>query len=296
MTADGIQGVIFKGIGGFYYVRDDGGQEYTLRARGIFRKQKITPLIGDRVRVTPGEGEEDGWIDEILPRKNALVRPPVANLNCLMIVIAPTPKPDLLLTDMLMVEARKQNIAPVLVINKADLDLPFCEQIAAEYNQTGYPVLITSVNQGTGLDDLGSRFRQGICCMAGQSGVGKSSLVAAVTGIELNTGEISRRNERGKHTTRHAELLIKNGFQVLDTAGFSLLNCSEAEEPVLLKDFYPEFAPYESQCRFQPCYHLSEPGCAVLQAVRDGQLPQERVARYHQLLASAKEAWKGRYE
>ena len=296
MTADSIQGVIVKGIGGFYYVRAADGQVYTLRARGVFRKQKITPMIGDRVRITPGEGEEEGWIDAILPRKNKLIRPPVANVSYLMIVIAPKPKPDLLLADALLIEARKQNIKPVLVINKADLDLQLCQRIAAEYSATGDPVIITSAKIKQGLDELAKIIQEGICCFAGQSGVGKSSLVSAITGIALDTGEISKKIGRGKHTTRHAELMIKDNFQVLDTAGFSLLNTAEPEEPVLLKGFYPEFEPFEKLCRFQPCYHLSEPGCAVLKAVKDGRIPQARMERYHQLLESAKEAWKGRYE
>ena len=296
MTADSIQGVIVKGIGGFYYVRAADGQIYTLRARGVFRKQKITPMIGDQVIITPGEGEEEGWIDEILPRKNVLIRPPVANVTYLMIVVATKPKPDLLLADTLLVEARKQNIKPVIVINKADLDLPFCKQIAAEYEMTGDPVMITSAKQKLGLDALEKLIRKGICCFAGQSGVGKSSLVSAITGIALNTGEISRKISRGKHTTRHAELMIRDGFHVLDTAGFSLLNTAEPEDPVFLKEFYPEFASYEQECRFQPCYHASEPGCAVLKAMEGGHIPRARVERYHQLLESAKEAWKGRYE
>lgn len=288
------RGVIVKGIGGFYYVRTDDAELYTLRARGAFRKQRITPLIGDHVTFTPGSGEEEGWIDEILPRQNELIRPPVANLSTLLIVIAPRPKPDLLLADTLFIEARRQNITPALVINKADLDPALCSQIRGEYRSD--PVFITSVKKRTGLDELAAYLRHGTCCFAGQSGVGKSSLVSAITGLTLDTGEISKKIARGKHTTRHAELLIKDGFQVLDTAGFSLLSQSEPEDPVQLKDYYPEFAPYEQQCRFQPCYHQSEPGCAVLSATDEGSISKERVQRYHQLLENAKEAWKNRYE
>ncbi len=291
-----MQGVIVKGIGGFYYIRATDGQIYTLRARGVFRKDKITPMIGDSVRFTLGLGEDESWIDEILERKNELVRPPVANIAYLFIVIAPKPKPDLLLTDSLMIEARKQNIAPVLIINKSDLDLALCKEIKQQYAATGDPVAITSVKKGEGLTELEALMRKGICCFAGQSGVGKSSLVAAVTGIDLDVGEISQKIGRGKHTTRHAELLIKDGFEVLDTAGFSLLAQAQPEDPVMLKDYYPEFSEYESQCRFQPCYHYSEPGCAVLKARDAGDIPAERLERYHQLLANAKQAWEGRYE
>ena len=296
MTTVDMQGVILKGIGGFYTVQADDGKQYTLRARGIFRKRKITPLVGDQVRFTPPDGEDDGWIDDILPRRNEMLRPPVANISRLVIVISPAPKPDLLLTDALLVEARRQQITPVLVINKADLDPALCEHIGDEYRGTGDEVLITSVKRKQGLDALSAILRRGICCFAGQSGVGKSSLVAAVTGISLSTGEISRKIARGKHTTRHAELLIHNEYHVLDTAGFSLLSQAEPEDPVLLQNWYPEFAPFAQQCRFQPCYHLSEPGCAILRAKDDGEIAKERLTRYHQLLEKAKEAWKSRYE
>ena len=296
MTSGSIRGVIVKGIGGFYYVRAGDGTEYTLRARGVFRKRKITPLIGDNVRFTPGEGEEEGWIDEILPRRNELTRPPVANLSRLMIVIAPRPKPDFLLVDALLVTARRQNIEPALVINKSDLDPEWCEKIHNEYAGTGDGIYVTTAKTRQGLDALAAALRKGICCFAGQSGVGKSTIVTAVTGIHLDTGEISRKIDRGKHTTRHAELIIQNDYRVLDTAGFSLMSETDPEEPVILKTYYPEFAPYDSQCRFQPCYHGSEPGCAVLKARDDGLIANERVARYHQLLEKAREEWKGRYE
>ncbi len=294
MTA--MKGIIVKGIGGFYYIHSDDGQLYTLRARGVFRKQKITPLIGDSVLFTPGEGDDDGWIDEFLPRQNELVRPPVANIAYLLIVAAPTPKPDLLLVDSLLIQARKQGIQPALVINKYDLDHALCDEIAMQYAGTGDPVIMTSAKISKGLNELKALMKRGICCFAGQSGVGKSSLVSAATGIDLDVGEISQKISRGKHTTRHAELLMKDGFQVLDTAGFSLLGQAEAEDPVMLRGYYPEFTAYEEQCRFQPCYHLSEPGCAVLKARDAGLIAKERVLRYHQLLANAKEAWEGRYE
>jgi ribosome biogenesis GTPase / thiamine phosphate phosphatase len=291
-----MRGVIVRGISGFYTVEADNGISYTLKARGIFRRRKITPLVGDQIRFAVPENEDDAWIDEIFPRTNELIRPPVANIARLIVVIAPVPKPDLLLLDALLVNARRQRIAPTLVINKSDLDSAFCQQIRDEYRQAGCEILITSVIHGDGLQALGKLIKQGICCFAGQSGVGKSSLAAAVTGIELSTGDISGRIARGKHTTRHAELLIENGFQVLDTAGFSLLSQSEPEDPVTLKSYYPEFAPFEPLCRFQPCYHGSEPGCAVKTAAHDGKIVKERLDRYHQLLENAKEAWKGRYE
>lgn len=296
MTENKQQGVIVKGIGGFYYILGKDQEIYTLRAKGAFRKQGITPLIGDRVTFTPGEGEEEGWIDEILERSNSLIRPPVSNISYLLIVIAPKPKPDLLLVDTLLIEARKQDIQPALILNKSDLNMPLCEQIAQEYANAAIPVLITSVKQNENLHELDVLIQQGICCFAGQSGVGKSSLVSAITGLSLTTGEISKKIARGKHTTRHAELLIHKEYKILDTAGFSLLTQAEIEDPVYLQQYYPEFKQYASSCRFQPCYHLSEPGCAVLQATQDGEISAERMNRYHQLLHNAQDAWKGRYE
>lgn len=296
MTQPLQAGVIVKGIGGFYYARDAAGNITTLRAKGIFRKRGITPVVGDFVRFLPGTGEEQGWIEELLPRKNELVRPPVANIGHLIFVLAPEPAPDMLLLDTMLVMANMQRIPVVIVVNKCDLDPCLGDVIRDEYRLAGTPVLEVSAKTGQGLDELSNVLQDGICCFAGQSGVGKSSLLSAVTGLTLQAGEISRRIARGKNTTRHAELLVKDGFQVLDTAGFSLLSLLEQMEPVALQHLYPEIAPYAGQCRFQPCYHSSEPGCAVLAAMAAGELPAARMERYHQLLVKVKETWRNRYE
>ena len=290
------EGVIVKGVGGIYYARDAQGETFVLRAKGIFRKRHITPLVGDTILLTPGSGDEHGWIDEILPRTNELLRPPVANIRTLIFVLAPQPEPDLLLLDMMLIRAREQRIAPVIVVNKCELDPTLGDRLRQEYAGAEAPVLSVSALQGTGLPALSEVLRQGICCLAGQSGVGKSSLLSAITGLSLQAGEISRRIARGKNTTRHAELLMKDGFQVLDTAGFSLLELWERMEPVQLQTYYPEFAPYAGACRFQPCYHHSEPGCAVLAAAQEGSLSRERLARYHHLLEKVRQAWRERYE
>jgi ribosome biogenesis GTPase len=272
-------GVIVKGVGGLYYVLGEKGETCVVRAKGAFRRMHVTPLVGDAVRIAPGEGEQHGWIEEILPRANELVRPPVANIRHLFIVLSPEPQPDLALADTLLVMARKQRISPVLVINKRELDPSLAETLRAEYALSGAPVLEVSAATGYGLPALEALLRDGIGCLAGQSGVGKSTLLSRVTGLTLETGEISRKIARGKNTTRHAELLIRDGFRVLDTAGFSLLELWEPMDPVELKTYYPEFAPYEADCRFQPCYHHSAPGCAVLAAVERGELSRARVAR-----------------
>ena len=165
-----------------------------------------------------------------------------------------------------------------------------------EYHGLNAPICKVSAKTGEGLEELRNLLRGGICCFAGQSGVGKSTLLSAATGLELETGEISRKISRGRHTTRHAELLFSGDYCVLDTPGFSLLELWEGLEPIQLKEYYPEFEPYEGECRFSPCYHLSEPGCAVLEAAREGALSPARLERYHQLLKKVQEAWRNRYD
>ena len=290
------EGVIVKGVGGLYYAREAEGETHVLRARGIFRRQHITPMVGDRIRFTPGEGEEHGWVEEILPRESRLVRPPVANVRYLLIVLAPAPAPDFLLIDTLIAMALRQGIRPALVVNKCDLDEGTCEVVRRDYAGLGAPVLAVSALSGQGMDGLRALLASGVCCLAGQSGVGKSTLVCAATGLKLQTGEISQKIHRGRHTTRHAELLYSGEYRVLDTPGFSLLELWDGLEPIRLKEYYPEFAPYEGQCRFSPCYHLSEPGCAVLEAARAGEVSQARLERYHLLLKKAQEAWRNRYD
>jgi len=296
---DGLQsaeGVIVKGVGGLYYARGEDGGTHVLRARGIFRRRHITPMVGDRVRFTPGQGEEHGWVEEILPRESQLVRPPVANVRYLVIVLAPAPAPDYLLIDTLIAMALRQGIRPTLVVNKCDLDGGTYEAVRSDYAGLGAPLLAVSALSGQGMDGLRSLLASGVCCLAGQSGVGKSTLLCAATGLRLQTGEISQKIHRGRHTTRHAELLFSGEYRVLDTPGFSLLELWDGLEPIRLKEYYPEFAPYEGQCRFSPCYHLSEPGCAVLKAARAGEISQARLERYHLLLKKAQEAWRNRYD
>ena len=290
------EGVIVKGVGGLYYARDTEGNVHVLRAKGKFRKQRITPMVGDRVQFTPGSGDEHGWVDEILPRDSELVRPPVANIRHIVLVFAPQPAPDFLLIDTLIVMSLQQGIQPAIVVNKCDLDETLFDKIQQDYAGLEVPILKVSAKTGEGLEDFRSLLKTGICCLAGQSGVGKSTLLSAATGLTLETGEISRKISRGRHTTRHAELMFSGDYQVLDTPGFSLLELWEGLEPIQLKEYYPEFFPYEGECRFSPCYHLSEPGCAVLAAAKEGQISPARLERYHQLLKKAQEAWRNRYD
>lgn len=290
------QGTLIRGLGGFYTVVDGGGLEYTLRCKKKFRRMKLSPLVGDEVLFTPGTGEEHGWLEEILPRKSQCLRPPVANVELLLIVVAPVPEPDLTLVDRMMIRARAQGMGMVLVINKCDLDETLAADLRRQYAGAQVPVCAVSAATGTGLNQLKEMMHSRLCCLTGQSGVGKSTLLNALLGLELETGEISQKIQRGKNTTRHAELLMQGGLRVLDTAGFSLLELDGQMEPITLKDFYPEFAQHEGNCRFEPCYHDREPGCSVSAACEAGEIDPQRLARYRALLAEVRQAWRERYD
>lgn len=291
-----MQGILLKGVGGFYYARTEDESVYTLRAQGKLRRDRMKPKVGDRVEFSPGTGEEHGWILRVEPRKNELTRPPVANVDVIAIVVAAaTPEPDLLLADRLMLNARRAGIGVQLVVSKYDLDPERAEAICRQYRGAdANPIAVSSAN-GTGIDELREMLKGKIHALAGQSGAGKSTLINALYGLNTETGDLSKKIERGKNTTRHCELIPVSGGMVLDTPGFSLLE-SDPFDPVELKDGYPEFAPYEGQCFFHPCYHATEPKCAVLNAVKEGAIDSERHARYVALLEETKERWRERYD
>ncbi len=293
-----IRGTIVRGMGGVYTARDADGNEYTLRAKKKFRRLHMSPLVGDEIWLTKGEiSDEHGWIEEILPRTSQCFRPPVANATLLAVILAAEPKPDLLLIDKLLVLARRDGLRCVLIVNKDDLDSEPAHLIQRQYEKADVPVFVVSALEGTGVEALKACLRGQTVCFSGQSGVGKSSLLNALLGLNVETGCISRKILRGKNTTRHAELFEHDGIRVLDTPGFSLLTLDEEPiDPVLLQEDYPEFVPYAGQCRFQPCYHLKEPGCAVLEAVKQGRISSERLERYHILLDETREAWRKRYD
>lgn len=292
------QGVLVRFFGGFYIAADEEGTEYTLRCPKKFRHMKLSPLVGDFVRFHPGQGEEEGWLEEILPRKTECIRPPVANVTLLLAVICPSPEPDLLLVDRLLARAKKQGMKTALIVGKCDLDGgALYAKMQEEYREARCPVFCVSAREKQGLEALRDFMRgEDCCCLAGQSGVGKSTLLNALLGLQLETGEISQKIQRGKNTTRYAQLLISDGIRVLDTAGFSLLETEKGMEPEQLQELYPEFEPYSGLCRFQPCLHDREPGCAVTQAVQEGQVNAQRVERYRALLADVRLAWKNRYQ
>jgi len=198
----------------------------------------------------------------------------------LLIVAAPAPAPDLLLVDRLMVRARQQGMKLALIVNKCDLDEGLFPELEKQYAGADCPVLAVSARQERGLEAVRALMQGEMCCFTGQSGVGKSTMINALLGLKLETGEISQKILRGKNTTRHAELILSEGLRVLDTAGFSLLELDGQMDPVTLKDYYPEFIPHEGECRFAPCFHDREPGCAVSQAIAAGEINHERAERY----------------
>jgi len=289
------EGRIIQGRGGLYTVRDAEGQDYVLRAKNRFRYEGISPLVGDLVSFTPGQGEEHGWLEDIRPRTSVSIRPPVANITQLIITLAAEPEPDLLLVDKLLIFALEQDISVLLAVNKSDLDGSLAPRLESAYTRAGIPVLAVSATKGMGLDDLVRRMEGHINCFAGQSDVGKSTLISRLTGLELEIGDISQRIRRGKQTTRHISLLEAEGLKVLDTPGFSLLELPTEIEPEHLRELYPEFAGLQQDCRFEVCLHNKEPGCAVDAASEVGGVDAGRLARYRLLLEQQQEKWSNRY-
>lgn len=290
-------GRILKGVGGYYTVLCD-GEEYFCIARGRFRKESIKPLVGDMVEFMPPEREEEyGAVANILPRETCTLRPPIANVNLILVTMAAaSPQPDLLLMDRLLARAQVEGCEAVVVVNKIDLAQDTYQDLCEQYRLAGYRVFPVSAQKGEGIEELREVLQGHISCFAGQSGAGKSSLLNALfPGLGLETGGVSR-IERGRHTTRHAQLLpLEDGGFVADTPGFSLLEL-DTRPPETLKECYPEMHPYEGQCRFEGCMHHKEPGCAVKAAAERGEISKQRLQRYGVLLEEMKEKWGKRYD
>ncbi|HSQ89664.1 ribosome small subunit-dependent GTPase A [Romboutsia sp.] len=292
-----LNGQIIKGIGGFYYVDTENGL-YECRARGIFRKQKITPLVGDRVSISVvDEVTKKGVVEEIEKRDTELVRPPIANVDKALIVFAiKNPKPNLSLLDRFIVLAEKENLEIVIVLTKADLDADnILDELKNIYELSGYKVIPVSNKTKLNIDKIKEELRGNIVVFAGPSGVGKSSLLNEIDkNFKLQTGEVSDKIKRGKHTTRHAELLkLECGGLVADTPGFSSLTLDDIGETEL-KEYFIEFDEFDN-CRFgSRCVHENEPSCAVKEAVENGEVSKQRYESYIQLLNEIKQG-KRRY-
>lgn len=289
-------GRIIKGIGGFYEVQLDDAALVTCKARGRFRKEGRVPMIGDFVEVLP---QNDGnWaIQQILPRKNALLRPPVSNIDQLVIVVsASAPKPDWLLVDKLILHAGLLSISPILVLNKLDeADDDLVNTFMQDYARA-FPAFCISTVTEKGLDLLRTQLKNRVTCLAGQSAVGKSSLLnALMPDLQLAVGGLSRKTERGRHTTRHAELWPFLGGAIVDTPGFSLFE-TEAIEQSQLDACYPEFGDAPQRCRFRGCAHINEPDCAVKSLLESGRLSAGRYARYQTIYQEIQQRRRSQYD
>ncbi|HJC80719.1 MAG: ribosome small subunit-dependent GTPase A [Lachnospiraceae bacterium] len=279
-----MQGKIIKGIAGFYYVHVAGSGVYECKAKGIFRKDGVKPLVGDDVEMeVTHEKDMEGNIMRILPRKNELVRPAVANIDQALVVFAVTkPKPHFNLLDRFLVMMETKEIPAILCFNKADIagDAEIAG-LKAVYENCGYPLIFTSAKKEENIDRLKELLQGKTTAAAGPSGVGKSSLINRLqSGVKMETGSISRKIERGKHTTRHSELImLGDESYIMDTPGFSSLYAGNMEKEDL-KYCFPEFAPYEGKCRFNGCGHIHEPGCAVKQAADEGKIHRIRYEDY----------------
>jgi ribosome biogenesis GTPase len=296
------EGIILKGVGGFYEVLDkkDMNSLYTCKVRGIHRKQGgITPLAGDRVTFDIlDEKKKEGHIDQILDRRNAFIRPPVANIDQMAIVVSVArPCPDFMLVDKLLITCISADIKPLIIINKADLDEnKRIEEIKSVYRNTDFNVLVLSKFSPDWYEELHKQLIGSITAFAGQSGVGKSTILNAIlNNWVMETGEVSDRIQRGKHTTRHVQLfrLNKGGF-ILDTPGFSSFTVENVGHEDL-QNLYPEFAKTTEVCRFKGCSHTGEPDCAVKQLYNEGMIDEGRYNRYIELYKELKQTYDNRY-
>lgn len=281
LTDKQLNGIIIKGIGGFYYVETAEGDVFECKARGAFRKKRVTPLAGDRVCITVRENREN-TIDEISERANFLLRPPVANVSTLVIVSSvKEPSPSTLIIDKLTALAIKKNIKPCVVFSKADL--ADTRELEGIYKNAGIPVCSVSCKDNTGIEDVRKMIGEGITVFTGNSGVGKSSLLNCLNNeLSLPTGEISDKLGRGRHTTREVTLLKYGSSYLADTPGFSSLELASTE--VIKKDelpfCFPEFSKYLGECRFTTCNHTVDKGCAVLEALSCGEISKSRHDSY----------------
>lgn len=284
-----------KGIGGFYYVYVENAGLYECRAKGIFRNKKMKPNVGDVVDIDViSEEEKTGNLVVIHPRKNQLIRPMVANVDQALVIFAVhEPEPNFQLLNRFLIMMEKQEVPVVICFNKMDLASDAeREQLLLDYENSGCHVLFSSAQEGEGIPELKSLLKGKTTVMAGPSGVGKSSTLNSISkGKQMETGAVSEKIKRGRHTTRHSELIyLGEDTYLMDTPGFSSLYLMDIDKEDL-RFYFPEFAAYENQCRFNGCSHIHEPGCAVKEALAEGRISRMRYEDYcylYEELASAR--------
>ena len=285
-----IDGIIIKGIGGFYYVKTASGIVES-KARGVFREENIRPLIGDKVRIRISEEDKGGYIEEIYPRSSELLRPPVANVTQAIVVMSvKSPDINTWLLDKFIMMAENEGIDITVCFNKVDLDLKLAEDLKKIYNDAGYRTILVSSIDNIGIDSFRSCLDKNISVLAGPSGVGKSSLINKISpGLDLEIGGLSLKTMRGKHTTRHVELLeIDKDAYIFDTPGFSSLNLDFIDEESKVRHYFKEIDKYGRECKFLSCLHDKEPKCMVKEKVKDGIISEIRYNNYLTIMDEVK--------
>lgn len=279
-----MTGKIMKGIGGFYYVYVEGAGLYECRAKGIFRNKKVKPNVGDIVDIDViSEEEKTGNLTVIHKRKNQLIRPMVANVDQALVIFAiHEPEPNFQLLNRFLIMMEKQQVPVIICFNKMDLATEEeKEQLRRDYENSGCRVLFSSAQEGEGIPKIKSLLKGKTTVMAGPSGVGKSSTLNSISEEkQMETGAVSEKIKRGRHTTRHSELIyLGEDTYLMDTPGFSSLYLTDIDKEEL-RFYFPEFAEYENQCRFNGCSHIHEPGCAVKEALEEGKISRLRYEDY----------------